>query len=117
MFSAYLPCFMEEDWDDELPVWAVGQQKPFDSLLALQELLPLAEFLSSTGQPLTFNATKMGVEIDGDFRFESLQVEGFDSAYAKFIYHHNVIVSVAVCHLEFEIPQIILQPPDVLEEG
>lgn len=108
---------MEEDWDDETPSWQQPTEEPFDGILALKQIIPLAEFLSSASPALTFNAVKRGVEFDGDFRFETIEVEGFDEAYAKFCYHKGNLVSVAVCHVEYEMPQIILHPPDLITEA
>ena len=107
---------MEEDWDDETPEWFTPSEETFDPILALKDILPLAEFLSSAAPSLTFNAVKTGVEIEDDFRFETLEVEGFDDAYVKMCYHHGHLISLAVCHRVWEAPQIILRAPDVLSE-
>ena len=42
----------EEDWDDELPVWAVGQQKPFDSLLRFRNCFRWQNFCHRPGNRL-----------------------------------------------------------------
>ena len=108
---------MDEDWDDETPAWERPTEQPFDGILALKQIIPLAEFLSSASPSLTFKAVRRGVELDGDFRFETIEVEGFDEAYAKVCYHRGNLVSVAVCHIEYEMPQIILHPPDLITEA
>jgi hypothetical protein len=108
---------MEEDWDDETPAWRQPHEAPFDAVLALKEIIPLAEFLSSGSPELVFDAIKTDVEVDGEFRFETLHVKGFESAYAKLCYHNGSLATIAVCHSDFDMPQIILHPPDLLHEA
>ena len=117
MSNGVLALTMEEDWDDETPAWTVSEEPEYDPVQALKDLTPLAEFLMSSASSLSFKGVRTGVEFDGEFLFETIELKDFKQAYIKMCYHKGGLVSVAVCHRDYDAPQIILPAPDVFVEG
>jgi hypothetical protein len=99
-----------EEWDDTVPEWASAEQA--SELEILSELMEVAEFLCNA-PVFSFQGYPGTVEKQDGLEIQTIHLKDFDNIILRLCKSKDQLISMVICPIGHDTPQIILKPPGI----